>query len=262
MRVWSLTPIAVLAACGTWAQPAASSFEVASVRVLPGGALPQGFSLSPNRTGGRIRWTTNLPLLLRYAYHLPNWRIAGADKDQSFYSVDATMDASATEDQVRTMLQGLLTERFKLAVHRETKDVQAYALEVEKNGPKIKAAAEGEPHPMPEYFSGKPPEPLEGRILVTMEGIGTSALTGRGVTMAQLADTLSDNLGTFVIDKTGLKGKYYFGFKFLQTNNAANNADAASIFAALPDELGLRLEKQRGPAEFLVVDHVERPSEN
>ena len=96
-----------------------------------------------------------------------------------------------------------------------------------------------------------------------MEGKGTSALTGRGVSTAQLAETLSATLGTLVLDQTGMTGNYYFGFKFLSVqNNPSDEVEGSTIFSALQDELGLKLEKQKGPIEVLVIDHVERPSEN
>ncbi len=95
-----------------------------------------------------------------YAYHLPAWRVSGTDKDHTFYAIEATMDASASEDQVRLMYRKLLVDRFKLATHRETKEAQGYALVAAKNGPKLKAAAgTGETPPMPEYLSGKPAPP-------------------------------------------------------------------------------------------------------
>ncbi len=242
--------------------PQVSAFEVASVRVLQGGP-PDSFFLGLRRSGGRISWTTNLGLLLRYAYNLPDWRIVRTDKDQSFYAIDATMDTSATEDQVRLMLQTLLADRFKLVSHREAREVQGYALALAKNGPKIKSSLPGELHPMPEYAAGKPPDPFEGRVFVSMEGKGTSALTGRGVSTAQLAETLSATLGTLVLDQTGMTGNYYFGFKFLSVqNNPSDEVEGSTIFSALQDELGLKLEKQKGPIEVLVIDHVERPSEN
>jgi bla regulator protein blaR1 len=242
--------------------PQVSAFEVASVRVLQGGP-PDSFFLGLRRSGGRISWTTNLGLLLRYAYNLPDWRIVRTDKDQSFYAIDATMDTSATEDQVRLMLQTLLADRFKLVSHREAREVQGYALVLAKNGPRIKSSLPGEVHPMPEYAAGKPPDPFEGRVFVSMEGKGTSALTGRGVSTAQLAETLSATLGTLVLDQTGMTGNYYFGFKFLSVqNNPSDEVEGSTIFSALQDELGLRLEKQKGPIEVLIIDHVERPSEN
>lgn len=257
----------VLAACQLFAQdaPSASSFDVASVRMLRTwqGPAPDDFSVNPHRSGGRITWTTNLGLLLRYAYNLSDWRIVRTDKDQSFYAISATMNASATEDEIRLMLQNLLVARFKFASHRETKEVQGYALVVGKNGPKMKASAPGETHPMPEYLGGKTSSAFEGRVFVSMEGKGTSALTGRGVSIGQLADTLSATLGTLVRDQTGMKGNYYFGFKFLAVNGSlAEDIGSSTLFAALQDELGLKLEKQRAPADFLVVDHFEPPSEN
>jgi uncharacterized protein (TIGR03435 family) len=266
MSVPALASLAVLAACQSFAQSAtpARSFDVASVKVLRSSqGLPDVFSLNPRRSGGRISWTANLTLLLRYAYGLPDWRIVRTDKDQSFYAIDATMDTSATEDQVRLMLQRLLAERFKLASHRETKEVQGYALVVGKNGAKIKASVPGETHPMPEYLAGKSPDAFEGHIFVGMEGKGTSALTGRGVSTAQLAETLSATLGALVLDQTGMKGGYYFAFKFLSVNNSpSDEVEGSTIFSALQDELGLKLEKQKGPVEVLVVDHFEPPSEN
>jgi uncharacterized protein (TIGR03435 family) len=148
--VIAITAVA-LAACQSFAQnsPPASSFDVASVRVLRSwqGPVPDDFSVNPRRSGGRISWTTNLGLLLRYAYNLPDWRIARTDKDQSFYAISATMNATATEDEVRLMLQNLLVDHFKFASHRETKEVQGYALLVGKNGPKIKASVPSETHP-------------------------------------------------------------------------------------------------------------------
>jgi uncharacterized protein (TIGR03435 family) len=77
-----------------------------------------------------------------------------------------------------------------------------------------------------------------------------------------LADELSENLSAFVLDQTGLTGKYYFGFRFQSVSRPSDQADSPSIFSAVQDELGLRLDKQKGPVEMLVVDHLEKPSEN
>ena len=161
------------------------------------------------------------------------------------------------------MLQKLLAERFNLAVHREEKEVEGYVMVVNKNGPKMKAAAPGEDHAMPDYLAGKTPAAFEGHIFVSMEGPGTSAITARGVSIAQLADTLSATLSTAVLDKTGLSGNFYFGLKFLAVNGSpADDAGASTIFSALQDELGLKLEKQKLIAGMLVIDHFEPPSEN
>ena len=255
-------PIIVgLAKAQTNASPA---FEVASLREVRDADGRAVLSMTPRRTEGRFTWTAPIPLLSSYAYHLPQWRISGIDKKApTFYVIAATTDASATEDQVRLMLQALLVDRFKIVSHRETKEFQGYALVAAKNGPKLKAAnGLGEAPPMPDYWRGKPLAAFEGRIITSAEGIGTSALTGRGVSSSQLADELSENLGAFVLDQTGLTGKYYFGFKFLSVAHPSDDAQAASIFSAVQDELGLKLEKQKGPVEVLVVDHFEKPSGN
>ena len=180
-----------------------------------------------------------------------------------FYMIAATTDASATEDQVRLMLQTLLVERFKIPSHRETKEFQGYALVVAKNGPKLKTAnALGEAPPMPDFRRGAPSAPFEGRIITSVQDIGVSALLGRGVSTSQLADELSENLGAFVLDQIGLTGKYYFGFTFQSIAHPRDDAQAASIFSAVQDELGLKLEKQKVPGDILVVDHLEKPSGN
>jgi len=259
MLVASAPLIVGLAKTQTTATPA---FEVASLKQVPDKeAVP--LSILPRRTPGRFAWNTALGRLMCYAYHLPLWRISGIDtKAPIFYTIAATMDANATEDQVRLMLRALLIDRFKIVSHKETRQLPGYALIVGKNGSKLKtASASGEAPPMPDFFN-PPPAAWEGRIFTSMPGVGISAIVGRRVSTSQLADELSEDLDAFVWDQTGMTGKYYFGFKFLSVQHPSDTADAPSIFSVLQDELGLRLEKQKGPVEILVVDHYEKPSEN
>ena len=200
---------------------------------------------------------------MSYAYRLPGWRISGIEKAQSFYTIDATLDASATEDQVRLMLQALLVERLNIVSHRETKELPGYALVVAKKGPKLKTAdGLGEEPPMPDYLGGNSPAGLKGRLLTTAEGKGTSAILGRGVTIARFAEELSAAIGASVWDETGLTGEYYFGFKFQRMDYTGDDAEAPSVFSVVQNELGLKLEKRKGPVEILVVDHVDKPSAN
>jgi uncharacterized protein (TIGR03435 family) len=250
-----------------WPAFGQTAFEVASVKVVPDPAqgLPASFSDTPKRSGGRISWTTNQTFLLRYAFDLPDWRIARLDKDNgdSFYAIDATMNESATDGQVRVMLQNLLVTRFGLVSHRENREVQGYALVAAKSGLKVKPAVAGETPALPDYMGKKPVAAFEGRIFVSKAGKGISSLTGRGVSMAQLADTLSNTLGTLVMDRTEVSGNYYFGFKFLSLRNGpGGDTEGATIFTAIQDELGLRLEKQKGAVEVLVVDRLAKPTEN
>ena len=165
---------------------------------------------------------------------------------------------------MRLMLQSLLAERFKMAAHRETRDVDGYALTVARSSPRIKEAkANDPPAPLPEWFQGRRPAlaDLEGKTVATGEGPGIVAITGRRVSMVQFADALQLVLQLNVFDKTGLTGNYYFALRFAK-EDAPADTDAPSLFAAVQD-LGLKLEKQKGPVEMLIIDHIDKvPTEN
>lgn len=155
-------------------------------------------------------------------------------------------DAPALEK----MLQGMLAERFKLVVHRETKPVSAYALELGKGGSKV-----------------KPAEPDEKRML----GIGRrenngrafNAVTGRKVEMRDFAFLLLLNVHEVVVDRTGLTGEYDFDLNFAPFD-AGPGVDSAypSLFTAIQEQLGLKLERTKAPLEGVVIDHAEKPSDN
>ena len=235
--------------------PAPLRFDVASVKTSP-----QPFVvLFPLRSGVRISWTTDLATIFAYAYHLEPWRISGQTAGLgNVYAFEAATDPRATEDQVRLMFQSLLIDRFHLAVHRMTKDVDGYALTVAKKGIQLRALASGEQPPeLPKQFGG--PEQaaaLEGKVLATIPAAGIGALTGRGATLAQLSAALQRVLKVAVIDETSLPGKYYFDFQFAQPNHP-DDVIAPDLFSALQD-LGLKLEKRKTPVEILVVDHIEK----
>jgi uncharacterized protein (TIGR03435 family) len=254
--------VAAAAILGQTAAP--PRFEVASVKVLPD--MP--FNFGNSRSGGRIRHSTTLMGLVLYAYHLQAYQVSGMPKGPiSWYAVDAETDPSATEDQIRLMFQTLLADRFKIAIHHETRELDGYALQTARNGPKIKPVNpdDKDTAPLPEWFKPKGDsfaKLIDGRIMATMEGRGITAVTGRRVSMAQLTDTLEQQLRTFVLDRTGLTGNYYFAFKCLQIDTT-EDADAPTLFQALQSELGLRLDKQKGPVRMLIVDHLETvPTEN
>jgi uncharacterized protein (TIGR03435 family) len=162
------------------------------------------------------------------------------------------------------MLQALLADRFKLTIHRETKDLPAYALVIAKNGPKLQ---EAKPGTYPEDGKGH-----AGRILMD-----PGQLTGQGLPIATLAEFLSEWLGRTVLDQTGLKGNYDFTLKWtpepgqgmmLRGPEGSNPGpeggpptDSPAI-TAIQEELGLKVESTKAPVEVLVIDHVEKPSEN
>jgi uncharacterized protein (TIGR03435 family) len=243
---------------------AQTNFEVAAVKQLPTeNGLPNGFTMRPRRTGGRVHWVTGAGNLIRYAYDLPVWRIAGKDVGSSFYEVDAKVDESASEEQIRSMFRSLLAERFKLVTHREQKELNGYALVVGKSGAKMRAVKPGDPAaPLPEWFAKKGEEfskIIEGRCQVTREGRFTDAITGRRVRITALTAALEQVVRTFVKDQTGMTGDYYFSLLFAR-DMASNNPEepAPDLSTALQERLGLRLEKTRAPIEMLVVDGMDR----
>ena len=235
-------------------------FDVASVKVSSQPYL----SIAPERIGGRIRWTTDLWYVLGYAYRLQPWRISGpVPGSSSIYQFDVVTSPDATDDQVRLMFQSLLIDRFKMAVHQETKEVEGYALSVGKGTLKMQEAKDGEMPPLPEWIRsnrGDAPK-MEGHVVSTLSGPGIGNLTGRRVTMLQFSEALQRVLQVAVLDHTGLTGNYYFGLQYA-TGTATPEVTLPDLFSAVK-ELGLKLEKHRGPVEMLVVEHIEKtPTEN
>jgi uncharacterized protein (TIGR03435 family) len=248
------------AALGAAAARCQPTFDVASVKP----SSQDWLMVAPQRTGGRIVWTTDLQYLIGYAYRLPVKRILGAvPGSELLYSIEAKTSADATDDQVRRMFQALLAERFRMAVHWESKEVEGYALSPGKRESKMKEARAGEdPPPLPEWFQGKvTAAELEGRTVALSDVRGARAISGRGVTMAQFCQSLERVLNTFVTDGTGLQGRYYFAFRYADDGTA--DTEAPSLFTAVQETMGLKLEKRRGPIQMLVVDHIEKaPTEN
>jgi len=177
----------------------------------------------------------------------------------------------STADQ--DALRALLEDRFKLKAHFETREAPAYALVVAKNGPKFKAATPGETYPNGLHYrsSGKP-------VYGTVEQQWTypnGPLISQAGTMTQLVQymnqALNPELGRQVVDKTGLTGQYDFSMPMYakwrtifsgRSDNSQDDDSTPSIFTVIQDSLGLKLEPTTAPAEFLVIDHIERPSEN
>lgn len=269
MRGALLLSVAVVLASNLAAQSrvSPSRFEVASVRLVApdGDRPPAGFAANPRRTGNRLTWTTSLNDLTMYAHNLPGWRVRGMKGEALYVTLAATVDPATTPEAVRAMLKQLLIDRFKLVTHTVSEQRSGYGLMVAKGGSKlVKAAPDGTLPPMPSYMREYLPAPYEGFIFEGYVAEGVAAITGRGVPVSKLAEALSAHLGAFVIDRTSLTGRFYFGFKFQPIHDVSNvPSPAASLFTAVEEELGLKLEKQNGPVEFLVIDSVNRvPIEN
>jgi uncharacterized protein (TIGR03435 family) len=266
-------------------QPTAStpppSFDVASIKPNHGGTNLFRIRAEP----GRFVANNATPrFLLQYAYRVKDAQIVGAPSwiDSEHYDIEAKVDDSSGDaqrklnrdeegTQLRLMLQSLLADRFKLTLHHDTKELPLYALVVAKNGPRLheSAAAPDDPAPL------GPPTPNGPQPRNSMRMMGRGNLSINAGNLDMFTELLSHQLGLLIVNKTGLKGNYDFTLKWTPDEgqgqmpggppaDTAPPADASgpSIFTALQEQLGLKLESQKGPVDTIVIDHVERPSEN
>jgi uncharacterized protein (TIGR03435 family) len=216
---------------------------------------------------------TCLPLkfLIKEAYGIEEDQISGAPNwvSSEAYDIEAKVDgADAAElerlsnDQRKLMLQSFLGDRFKLKIHWETRQLPILALVIAKNGPKLQ---EAKPDTYPNGIKGPDGKP-EGHAGPMMWGRGR--LTGQGIEIAALVPPLTQQLGRIVQDKTGIKGKYDVELRWTDDVAASpeggppSDSSGPSIFTAIEEQLGLRLDSQRAPVDVLMIDHIEKPSEN
>ncbi|HMD71777.1 MAG TPA: TIGR03435 family protein [Bryobacteraceae bacterium] len=225
---------------GTQELPA---FEVASVKPTPPGGTGLT-SIGPFGAGRFTATNVTLEVLVEMAFGVlesqilraPNWLAS------EYYDIDAKPEGgvSLTYEQLKPRLQQLLAQRLKLSTHRQMKDFEGYALVVAKGGPKLKTDT---------------PVTSEGAVIFP------NGLRLPGASMERLALTLVRPLGCPVVDKTGIKGTYNIALSYAK--DADVDPRLPSIFTALQEQLGLKLERQKVPVEMLVIDHVERiPTEN
>jgi uncharacterized protein (TIGR03435 family) len=239
------------------------SFEVSTVKVNTSGS-----------TGSHTGWrgttftaiNVQLKTLMQYqAFGIPGPRIMGGPKwmDSTRFDIEAKMD-SATVDrlkalppeqgkqQMQSMFQQLLTDRFQLKTHWETRELPVYALVVAnpKNGPTLE----------------KTKDPNHSGT-----SAGNGQLQANGATLADIAQVMtqeaSGELGRVVIDKTGIEGKYDIRLKWTPEMSSAPESSAPpptgpSIFTAVQEQLGLKLESTKGPVQVLVIDSAATPSAN
>ena len=258
-------------------QPPAPAFEVASIKANHSADRRMMMDIAP---GGRVNVTNlNLKQLILFAYQIKDSQLSGAsgwiDSDQ--YDITAKAEGPATPDELRLMMQTLLADRFKLSLRHETKEMPVYALVVAKDGPKLHENKEAETQKQdlrPE--DGKPGDPKGAPFKGRGMHMGRGMLSAQAAPLNILADSLSRQLGRVVIDKTGLTGLYDFElkwtpdesqgqmFKGVDGGDSAPPPDASgpTLFTALQEQLGLKLESQKGPVEVFVIQHAEKPTEN
>ena len=224
---------------------AAGSFDAATIK--PAGPEEAGISGEDGRNGVLKMWNVSLKRCISSAYGIPEGQIVGGPKwiDELSYDILAKADHPASEPELLTMLQPLLADRFRLQIHHETRTVSGYTLTVAKGGIKATLA-----DPAGHSFGNG------GRGFIDVGASGLSALTIR----------LSALLGKPVIDMTGDNRKFDFHLKWTpddtQTGIDSATPDRPSLFTALQEQLGLKLESGKVSADVLVVDHAELPTEN
>ncbi len=235
-------------------------FEVASIKP---NTTNGHTDILPVRSSDLVRMHNNqVGSMILYAYHVAQYQVIGNSRlpdPWNWYDIEATIEGSPSDDEIRLMFQSLLEDRFNLKVHRETREMEAYKLVVAKNGSKLKPATNED---YKTTIEGKPVQVRKGtsRILSETEG---AHLIGNGVTIAQLAASLEGVMGGPVVDGTGLQGTFDYDMLFLPDGQLpATDFSAPTLLAALKTELGLTLEKVKAPVEVLVIDHIERPSGN
>jgi uncharacterized protein (TIGR03435 family) len=254
---------------GSWLA-AAQEFEVVSIKPSD----PGKFGSSMRDTAGQATYTgITVAMLVRGAYDLRDFQLVGGPAwiSASRYNIAAKPPAgepefpanpvTATDEQRETfrqrrraMVRAMLADRFQLKVHKEIRELPVYALTVAKSGTKLGGVKVSDPNLRP-----------------GMEMLREGSFTGIQIGVDSLVQALSRSMDRIILDQTGLKGKYDVNLKWTpeQSLGAATangpipaDQDAPTIFTALQEQLGLKLESSKGPVEVIVIDHVERPSGN
>ena len=228
------------------AQTPHPAFEVTSVKpyVSGTGGAPV---VPPNCSRGRFTARGSIVSTILWGYGVGPYQFDG--KAAGLYDIQATASSPASEAQCRLMVQALLADRFKLALHRETRVLSLYVLSLARTGPKLKQVADSDPE--------------DG---VHINGAKTYG-TPKGWSIAQLADFLQRSFyQTPVVDRTGLEGIYRFSLNYAQGlynyPGVQPQGDGPDIFSAVESQLGLKLEQRKEPLDFIVIDHIEPPDPN
>ena len=279
------------------AQSSRPQFEVASVKpntVQRAGPLWNGACAGgiPQIEPRRFAATTTLYALISWAYGLDcytserqNLILTNAPwVRKDLFVIEAVIPEGSpafTSQQLQDgkapdlqkMLEDLLTDRFKVQVHRENRQIPIYTLTTGKDGHRLKHYDEGSCDPA--SLSGqrstrvdqKPPCDVVGSIELVPGGAGRRILTTNGATLDRFAQSLSLDLDRPVINQTGITGQFDFRLAYTLTSASVaqagtGNPTEASIFTAIQEQLGLKLESSKGPVEVLVVDSVSKPTAN
>jgi uncharacterized protein (TIGR03435 family) len=274
VKCWAAFLIAAVASAQTTPNPASPQFEVAAIKPNNSGARTVSICVpSPGSFRAQNVW---LRFLVQVAWDVKDFQVLGgpgwATSDR--YDVTAKATENAQLPEMRPMLKALLEDRFQLTLHTETRELPAYALLVGKGAVKLRQTSEGScAMPNSDMPPSSPnPLPVCGNI-----SVGTHSADGVGISMAQLASSLSESMQRTVVDQTALTGKFDVHMEWAVDQSTpgfwapglspAPSADASSdsgssIFTVIREQLGLALVARKSPVTVLVIDHAERPSPN
>lgn len=269
------------------------SFDAASVKPfsMTGFPRPPSFPLDDGNAkppGGHLYVALPIQASIGFA-----WKLSGAENGamiaqlpkwakEEIYEIEARAEGNPTKDQMRLMMQSLLADRFKMAVHFETRESPIFALTLVKPGqlgPNLRPHDQGPPCPSPytaPVFPPSAPRPSDvfpaNCDTIEIGGHGSLPLiAARNVTMSRVAGIVyveglrAGEVDRQVLDRTGLSGTFDFSFETMPifpVANAQPDQPPPSILATIRRELGLKLERSTGPVRTLIIDHIEKPSPN
>ena len=260
-----------LHACrSTLEDPTPTAFEVASVKANTSGSAAWSMRNSP---GGRFNFdNATLDTIVRWAYRLQDYQLAGTLSWTSSDRFDIVARAGGNplpdETGLQAMMQSLLAERFKLAVHHEARELPIYALVLAradgKWGPELHPSSVDCAAIAAAFRTGAAP-PSQGSRPICGIRMAAGSMVGGGITMARLAPNLTRLVSRVVVDHTGLTGAVDLDLHWTPDQTPSPDptpadTNAPSIFTALQEQLGLKLESTKGPVDVLVIDHVEKPT--
>jgi uncharacterized protein (TIGR03435 family) len=270
-------------------------FEVASVKKHPpeNDMRKVGISMGGRDVSQFQASNVTAKMLIATAYGVKEFQIAGgpgwigserwdinAKVEDSLAAQLQKLPRQQQQAQQALMIRSLLLDRFGLKITRATKEGNVLALVVAKGGPKLKEVPAPDPQATPgppagPITPGRSPGPAPGQSFMMMNGsTGLATLASNAVPIANLVNQLSQMTGQQVVDQTGLKGTYEYTLQFApqrapedlpgppERPESAADDNTASIFTALQEQLGLKLDSTKGPIETITVDHIEEPSEN
>ena len=255
------------------------SFEIVSVKPSKAGG-PRNSSIGV-AAGRFVATNVTLKGLVRYAYRsrttdfMNNQLVGGpAWVDTDHFDVEAKPDGDSRPfplEQMQLMVRSLLQDRFQLKIHRDTREMPVYNLIVVKSGKLKSSEDQSAPVPGAGPQSSNPSDPPRGAARMAVGSSGAT-LAATAIVMAQLASALQVQVDRPILEKTGLQGLFDIHLQFAPESGSTvggptaaalpSDSSGPSLFTALQEQLGLKLESSRDQVEVIVIDHAEKPSEN